>query len=110
MSEDRLERLEKIVESNAKSIQALSDAVAQDRQARSKEKEEKAREQAQLYQYLGRIAAAQSSFYEVQADYYHQLAILAERQTKAEEKQAQMREEILAILNRTTPQNDIKQA
>lgn len=106
MSEDRLDRLEKIVESNAKSIQALTDAVAADRNARSKEKEEKAREQAQLYQYLGRIAAAQSSFYEVQADYYHQLAALQERQTESDEKQAQMREEILAILNRFTPKNE----
>lgn len=100
MSEERLERLEKIVESNAKSIEALSNAVAQDREAQKKEREERESLSTQLYQYLGRIAAAQSSFYEVQADYYHQLAALAERQTKIEEKQSQMREEILAILNR----------
>lgn len=124
MPEDRLDRLEAIAEkileglaetkqrtdSNAKSIQALSDALARDRDARSSEKEEKAREQAQLYQYLGRIAAAQSGFYEVQADYYHQLAALQERQTKIEEKQSQMREEILAILNRFTLLNAPEQA
>jgi len=35
---------------------------------------------------LGRIAASQSNFYEVQADYYHQLAVLSERQTRTEEQ------------------------
>jgi len=35
---------------------------------------------------LGRIAAAQSNFYEVQADYYHQLAVLSERQIRTEEQ------------------------
>ncbi|MEB3311528.1 MAG: hypothetical protein VKJ02_14975 [Snowella sp.] len=71
--------LKNLIESNAKSIAALADAMAADR-------EERRAERNQRYQYLGRIAAAQSNFYEVQADYYHQLAALSERQTRTEEQ------------------------
>jgi hypothetical protein len=56
MSEDRLERIERIVESNARAIQALADAVASDREERKQEKKG-------LYDYLARIASAQSDFY-----------------------------------------------
>ncbi len=62
MSEDRLARIEKIVESNAKSIQALSDAVAQDRK-------EWAQDRRRVFEWMARLAAAQADFYEVQADY-----------------------------------------
>lgn len=76
MSDDELRKL---IASNAKSIEALTNALASDG-------EERRKEQNQLYQYLGRLASAQSSFYEVQADYYHQLAALSERQTRTDEQ------------------------
>ena len=63
MSEDRLARIEKIVESNAKSIQALSDAVAQDRKEREKERKEWAQERRRVFEWMARLAAAQADFY-----------------------------------------------
>jgi uncharacterized coiled-coil protein SlyX len=75
MSEDRLERIEKIVESNARAIQALADAVANDREERKQEKRG-------LYDYLARVASAQSDFYETQADFYRHLQRMDERQAQ----------------------------
>ncbi|CCI05164.1 MAG: hypothetical protein ACKPGT_16045 [Microcystis sp.] len=72
MSEDRLERIERIVESNACAIQALADAVASDREERKQEKKG-------LYDYLARIASAQSDFYETQADFYRHLERMDDR-------------------------------
>ena len=72
MSEDRLERIERIVESNARAIQALADAVASDREERKQEKKG-------LYDYLARIASAQSDFYETQADFYRHLERMDDR-------------------------------
>lgn len=103
MTDDEIKQL---IASNAKSIEALSNAIATERVEREKDR-------SQLFQYLGRIAAAQSAFYEVQADYYEQLAKLSERQaklserqTKIEERQIEMQEQInsklIEILNRLT--------
>jgi uncharacterized coiled-coil protein SlyX len=86
------EDLKQLIASNAKAIEALSNALATDH-------EERRKEQAQLYQYLGRIASAQSSFYEVQADYYHQLAELSDRWTRLDEK-------LTRILERVSPPID----
>jgi hypothetical protein len=72
MSEDGLERIERIVESNACAIQALADAVASDRKERKQEKKG-------LYDYLARIASAQSAFYETQADFYRHLERMDDR-------------------------------
>ncbi|MDJ0600622.1 MAG: hypothetical protein QNJ37_17475 [Crocosphaera sp.] len=58
MTEDRLTRIEKIVESHAKSIQALSDAVAQDRK-------QSAKDRRHMFDWLARLSAAQRDFYEV---------------------------------------------
>lgn len=84
MTDDEIKQL---IASNAKSIEALSNAITVDR-------EERRKEQAQLYQYLSRIGAAQSSFYEVQADYYHQLANLQERQSRIEETLTEILERV----------------
>ena len=72
MTEDRLERIEKIVESNSRAIQALADAVARDR-------EERKQEQKGLYDYLARIASAQSDFDQTQADFYRHLERMDDR-------------------------------
>jgi hypothetical protein len=99
MSEEKID-IEKLIASNAKAIQALSEALTTEREERQKTDQRWEKERGQLYQYLGRIASAQSNFYEVQSDYYHQLALLSERQTKFEDKQAEMQSQILEILKK----------
>lgn len=85
--------LEKLMASNAKAIQALSESLAEEKKQRQKIDLKWDKERSQLYQYLGRIASAQSNFYEVQADYYEQLAIVSQKQTQIEEKQTQIEEQ-----------------
>ena len=91
MTDDGLKQL---MASNAKAIEALSNALVIERKQQQSEKDERRREQTQLYQYLGRLAPAQSSFYEVQSDYYHQLAELSDRWTRIDEKMAQILERV----------------
>jgi septal ring factor EnvC (AmiA/AmiB activator) len=95
MTDDELKQL---IASNAKAIEALSSSLTQERQERQGHLAEWEKDRNQLYQYLSRIVAAQSSFYEVQADYYHQLSILGERQTQISERQTQMQAQMLQIL------------
>ncbi|MEL4895480.1 hypothetical protein [Crocosphaera sp. Alani8] len=85
MSEDRLDRIEKIVESNAKSIQALSDAVARDRK-------EWNRDRRHIFDWMARLSAAQADFYEVQADYIRHIETIEDR--------------LATILDRLTPENE----
>ncbi|MGK7882178.1 MAG: hypothetical protein AB4060_19070 [Crocosphaera sp.] len=86
MSEDRLARIEKIVESNAKSIQALSDAVAQDRKERAQERKEWAQDRRRVFEWMARLAAAQADFYEVQADYVRHIEIIEDRLTEIRDR------------------------
>ena len=95
-----------LIASNAKAIAALSEALAAEREERQKTDREWEKDRHKLYQYLGRIASAQSSFYEVQADYYQQLALVSERQTKIEEQQAQMQGQIIDILKKLSNSSD----
>jgi hypothetical protein len=99
MSEEKID-IEKLIASNTKAIQALSEALTTEREERQKTDQRWEKERGQLYQYLARIASAQSSFYEVQSDYYHQLALLSERQTKVEERQVEMQSQILEFLKK----------
>ena len=99
------EEIKQLITSNAKAIEALSAALAAEKEERQKANKEWEKDRNQLYQYLGRIASAQSGFYEVQADYYHQLAELSERQTRIEERQINLQEQIVIILNKITSQN-----
>lgn len=85
--------IKQLVTSNAKAIEALTNALTVDR-------EERRKETIQLYQYLGRIASAQSNFYEIQADYYHQLATLSEKQTRLEERQIHLEERQIRLEER----------
>ncbi|GEM_PF-1753573 len=88
MSEDnRLDRLEIIVEkileglqetkqrtdSNARAIEALSNAFKEER-------EERQRDRARLYQLLSELATAQASFYSTQATMNQRLEELDKRQ------------------------------
>ncbi|ACB49410.1 MULTISPECIES: hypothetical protein [Cyanophyceae] len=92
MTEDRLTRIEKIVESNAKSIEALSDAVAQDRKERAQERKEWAQDRRRIFEWMARLSAAQRDFYEVQADYIRHIEEIEDR--------------LAQILDRLTPQNE----
>ena len=98
--------LEKLITSNAKAIEAIANALAQEREERKKSYKKWEKDRHNLYKYLSRIASAQSNFYEVQADYYEQLSMLSERQTKIEERQVQMQEQIISILNKISDASD----
>lgn len=78
------EDLKKLVESNAKAIQALADSVAQER-------EENRRYRREMFGWMSRLAAAQSEFYEVQADYLYHVERIDDR--------------LAEILDRLTPKN-----
>lgn len=99
MSEDRLDRLERIVESNARSIEALSNSLREDREEIKRERTKLYRALAnmsdalaQLADRVGMISAAQSSLWEVQADHYRRLDEMDERHIR-----------IIEILDRLSP-------
>jgi uncharacterized coiled-coil protein SlyX len=72
------EELKKLIESNAKAIQALADSVAQDRK-------EWRRDRRQMFEWMSRLAAAQADFYESQADIDERLAEILDRLTPKSE-------------------------
>lgn len=78
MSEDRLDRLEKIVESNSRSIQALSNSIADLKQEWQKDRKG-------IYELLGRLTHSMSDFYEIQSDFYRRFDQIDERQLKITE-------------------------
>lgn len=80
------EDLNKLVESNAKAIEALTNLVMEDRKRA-------AQDRRHVFEWMSRLAAAQADFYELQADHIDRL-------DKIEEKQTQMQTQILNILDR----------
>ena len=94
--------IENLVISNAKAIAALTTALNQEKEERKKADLQWEKDRHKLYQYLGRIASAQSHFYEVQSDYYEQLSILSEKQTKFEEKQLEIQEKQTKLQEKQT--------
>ncbi len=109
-----ISEIQDLIASNAKTIQAISESLASEKEERQKKALEWEKDRNKLYQYLGRIAAAQSNFYELQGDYYQQLAILSdkhaeieeqhkqleEKQIKLEEQQIQMQSQIIELLKK----------
>lgn len=75
---DSLKETKAIANSNAKAIQALSDAVTRDR-------EKAERDRARLYEAMARMSAAQSHFWQIQEDYYLRLEEIDKRQAKTAE-------------------------
>lgn len=73
MSEDRLNRLEKIVESSATSIEALTNSMTE-------LKSEWEKDRRGIYQLLGRLTHSMSDFYETQSDFYRRFDQIDERQ------------------------------
>ena len=100
---DRLDRLEALMESfssglielksrtdsNAKSIEALANTIAEDRENNKKFLEVLRKDRAHVFEWMARLAAAQADFYEVQADYLQHVEAIDDRLTE--------------ILSRTTP-------
>ena len=72
------EDLKKLIESNAKAIQALTDSLTQDRK-------EWKRDRRQVFEWMSRLAAAQADFYESQADIDERLAEILDRLTSKSE-------------------------
>ncbi|TVQ42598.1 MAG: hypothetical protein EA365_14490 [Gloeocapsa sp. DLM2.Bin57] len=85
------EELQKLVESNSKSIQALTDAITADREELKQFKRQWRQDRRPVFEWMSRLAAAEADFYEAQAEHYNILE-------KIEEKQAQMPSQILDIL------------
>ena len=81
---ERLDKLEKIVESNARAIEALANE-------RQKDREEWKKDRKQMYEWMARLSASQANFWEMQADYYRRLEDMEDRQAM-----------MLEILNRLT--------
>ena len=71
---ERLDEIERLIESNAKAIQALTDTVI-----RNEQRDE--RNRARLYEAMSRMAAAQSHFWQIQEDYYQRLDEIDRRQS-----------------------------
>lgn len=78
MSEDRLDRLERIVESNSRSIEALTNSIAE-------LKQEWAKDRKGIYELLARLTHSMSDFYETQLDFYRRFDQIDERQVKITE-------------------------
>ncbi len=68
------EEIKKLIESNAKAIQALTDSL-------TKERKEWKRDRRQIFEWMSRLAAAQADFYESQADIDERLAEILDRLT-----------------------------
>jgi uncharacterized coiled-coil protein SlyX len=75
MSEERIDRLEKIVESNARSIEALSNSITELKQEWQKDRRG-------IYELLARLTRSQADFYETQSDFYRRFDQIDERQAK----------------------------
>lgn len=89
------EDLKKLVESNARAIEALTDNFSSFQKEWQKDREEWQKDRRGIYQLLGQLTRSMSDFYEVQSDFYR-------RFDKIEERQAKMTE----ILERLSPPED----
>lgn len=99
---NRLDRIEALIESNARSIQALADdrreaekKLDRDRARLYQAMSQMAEGMAQMSDRIASVASAQASFWEVQADYYRRLEEMDERQAQ-----------IIEILNRLSQKSD----
>lgn len=77
---ERLDQLEKLVESNARAIEALSNESRLDREEWKKDREEWKKDRRLSFDLLARLASSQANFWETQADYYRRLEDIEERQ------------------------------
>lgn len=111
------ERLQELIESNAKAIQALTEESREEfielRQLiKSNSKaiqaftDESTRQTARLFEAMSRMAAAQSHFWQIQEDYYRQLSDLDRQQGRTIENLNQTAQ-ILNTLERKLHSKDV---
>jgi hypothetical protein len=86
-SSDRLDRIEALVESNAKSIQALADQAAEDRRARTR-----------MYEAMADLSSAQAALSSAQAAFYRRLDAQDELITTLSRRQGEI-VQILKVLS-----------
>ena len=72
-SHERLNRIEKLVESNARTVEILVNNASEDREQWRKDREN-------LYELMARLAQAQASFYQTQSEFYRRLEKMDRRQ------------------------------
>ena len=72
------EDLKKLIESNARAIEALTDNFASFQKEWQKDRRG-------IYQLLGQLTRSMSDFYEVQSDFYRRFDQIEERQAKMTE-------------------------
>ena len=89
MTDDELKQL---IASNAKAIEALTNALTQEREERQKKELAWEKDRKGVYELFGRVARGQADFYATQSDFYHRFDQIDERQSKMTE-----------ILNRYLP-------
>ena len=84
-----LVELKNRTDSNAKSIEALTHQLTEDRVERKEQEKRYAKDRAHVFDWMARLAAAQADFYEVQSYYLTQFEKIDDKLT--------------AILDRLTP-------
>ncbi|GBF79568.1 hypothetical protein AsFPU1_0964 [Aphanothece sacrum FPU1] len=82
MSDDDLKKL---IESNARAIEALTDNFASFQKEWQKDREEWQKDRRGIYQLLGQLTRSMSDFYEVQSDFYRRFDQIDERQARMTE-------------------------
>jgi hypothetical protein len=78
----RLDRIEKLIESNAKSIEAIASSIAQDREEAKKIRDTQRKDRAHIFEWMSRLAAAQADYYEAQSDYLRHVEQIDDRLTE----------------------------
>ncbi len=79
------EDLKKLIESNARAIEALTDNFSSFQKEWQKDREEWQKDRRGIYQLLGQLTRSMSDFYEVQSDFYRRFDQIEERQAKMTE-------------------------
>lgn len=96
--ENRLDRIEALIESNARAIEAS-------RQEFLDLRKQWELDRSRLYQTMAELASSQASFYQAQASFYQRLQEVDERQERFERQQGDI-VEILKLLTQQKPQQN----
>ena len=79
-SHERLNRIEKLVESNARTVEILVNNASEDREQWRKDRENLYESMARLASSQADLASAQASFYKTQSEFYRRLEKMDRRQ------------------------------
>ncbi len=95
MSEERLDRIESLVEKIGQQVDSNARAIEDLANEWQKDREEWQKDRNRLYDVMTRVASAQATFWEIQGDYYRRLEEVDKRQA-----------DIIEILKRLTEKAD----